>query len=181
MINLIPVKAKKDLLIEYWTRVVSAWLILWSFALFASAGIILPAYVLISEKVDVYSLSADQASQKVSEYKDVSLSLTQASQQAKIVLDEGSLSVFSDYISLLEDIQGNDVVLNEIHINRDEVLITPVSISGVANNRQSLASFRDRLLAEESIIDVDLPISNLAGDKDIVFNIMVTLDNKTEI
>lgn len=177
MINLIPPKSKKSLLTEYWFRVSSVWLSLWAFALFASAGIMLPVYVLTGEKVEVYATSAEEASLKVAGFEDVSTSLIQASKQARVIMDESELPVFSDYISLFEGLQGADVQLNQIVLGRDEAGLTPASLVGIANNRQSLASFRDRILAEKQVSEVDLPISNLAGDKDIKFSIMVTMLN----
>lgn len=181
MINLIPPKAKKSLLVEYWVRVSSVWLIVWAVALFASAAIILPAYVLIGERVEVYSFSSAESSQKVGEYEDVSTSLQQASQRAKIIVDESNLPVFSDYIALFESLQGQGVSLNKIVVSRHEGGLAPAVLAGSANNRQALAFFRDRLLDQPLVISVDLPISNLAEDKDIKFNIIVTLDNEIKI
>ena len=57
----------------------------------------------------------------------------------------------------------------------------PVNITGTATDRQSLASFRDRMLAHPLISEVNLPISNLATDKDIQFSITVTMTNQTDV
>ena len=177
MINLIPSSARRSLLIEYWVRVLSTWLILWSVSLFASALILYPAYVLIGSQVAVYETSAKEASQKVASYENVSMSLVQASVQAKAIMDELSIPVFSDYIELFEGLQGTGIQINKIGLSRVDNGIAPVLLVGIADNRQSLASFRDRLLAEEQVVSVDLPISNLARDKDIQFSITVTLKN----
>jgi len=181
MINLIPQKEKRSILVEYWVRVVTVWLTLWAVALFVSAGILLPAYVLIGSQVSVYETSAAQASQKVATYENVSESLTRASQQAKVVIDELYVPVFSDYISLFEGLQGEGVEISKIKLNRDENGIAPVSLVGIASDRRTLASFRDRLLADEHITSVDLPISNLARDVDINFTITVTLANNDNV
>lgn len=177
MINLIPPSAKKSLLIEYWVRVASTWLILWSIALLASAAILLPAYVLIGTQVSVYKNSAQEATEKVAGYEDVSRGLVRASQQARVLVDEDSLPVLSEYMTLFEELQGADVQLNQIAISRKEAGFNPITLSGVASDRQALASFRDRLLSKEEITKVDLPISNLARDKDIQFTITVNLEN----
>ena len=42
MINLIPPSAKKSIKIEYWVRVLSVWLLIWSLVLVASVGILWP-------------------------------------------------------------------------------------------------------------------------------------------
>lgn len=177
MINLIPSVAKRSLLIEYWVRVISAWLILWSISLFVSTLMLYPAYVLISSQVSVYEASAREASQKVASYENVSVSLVRSSQQARSIMDELSIPVFSENITLFEGLQGTGIQLSKLGLSRNDDGIAPVFLVGVADDRQSLASFRDRLLAEEQVTAVDLPIANLARDKDIQFTITVTLKN----
>lgn len=177
MINLIPPSAKRSLLIEYWVRVMSSWLIIWSVALFASASILYPAYVLIGSQVSANEVSADEASEKVASFENVSTSLERASLQARAIVNQLSTPVFSEYIKLFESLQGTGIQLKKIELSREDAGVAPVTLVGVANNRQSLASFRDRLLAEEEVVSVDLPISNLASDKDIQFTITVTLNN----
>ena len=71
--------------------------------------------------------------------------------------------------------------MSKIQLNRDNKEIAPVSLTGIARDRKTLASFRDRLLAEEQIVSVDLPISNLASDSDIQFIITVVLSNKDSV
>jgi hypothetical protein len=177
MINLIPPSAKRSLLLEYWIRVISVWLIIWSVALLVGICLLYPSYVLITHRVTVFETSADEASQKIATYESVSKSLTQASVEAKIIINESSSPHFSEFVSLFENLQGTGVEINKISLNRDDTGIAPIQLSGEADNRQALASFRDKLLAEKSIKTVDLPISNLASDKDIKFNITVTINN----
>ena len=177
MINLIPPQAKKKLKAEYWVRVFSVWLMLWSAALLVGAGILLPAYVLIDSQVTVYEASAAEASLKVASYENVSTSLVQASQQAKIINDAALLPVFSEYIDLFSSLENKDVQITDISFSNTEVGIAPMVMSGMASDRHSLALFRDRLLADDRIVSVDLPISNLASDKDIKFNITVNVNN----
>lgn len=175
MINLIPPSAKKSTLIEYWMRVVTAWFILFSIVLIAGAGILLPTYVLISSQVGVYEESAAAASEKVANYENVSEQLVQASQQAKLIVDEMTLPVFSGYIDMFEQLQGEGIQIESIEMSRDGLAISPIIIDGTASDRQTLASFRERLLEKEEIILVDLPISNLAKDSNIQFSLTVTL------
>ncbi len=180
MINLIPAAAKKSLRLEYWVRVFSVWMIAWSIALVISACILFPAYVLIQSQVQVYRDSALAAKEKVVDYENVSVDLVGASQQAKFSLDEGRLFLFSEYVNLFENLQGEGVLLTDLSIDRSVSSEQFVSLQGVAVDRKSLAAFRDRLLEREEIGAVDLPISNLARDSDITFNITVTLKSGNE-
>ena len=177
MINLIPKQAKKRLVVEYWARVFSTWGILWSVALLVGASVIFPTFILITSQVEVYETSAAEALAKVANFENVSVSLVEANQQARLILDEQKLPVFSDYIALVKSLQGDDIQISSIGLSRKNDSLEPISLSGVATDRQALASFRDRLLADEQVSSVDLPISNLAQDKNISFSITVTLHN----
>lgn len=175
MINLIPPKAKKSLAIEYWMRVVSVWMILWAITLVAAICILLPAYVLISSQVEVYATSAAEASQKVASYENVSVALVRASQEARAVMDESEVVRFSEYVSLFRSLEGDTVQISEIDLERAVNGFAPARLSGVAVDRQALASFRDRLQAQDVVESVELPISNLAQDKDIPFSLLVEI------
>lgn len=181
MINLIPPTAKKEIIVEYWIRVVSVWLVLWAFALFAAVAISLPPYVLISSQVKEHEASAVEASQKVADYQNVSAALIEASQQAKIVIDEEKLPRFSEYVLMLQELQGEGIEINTVSLKRESTGIVPIVVGGIAADRQALTSFRDRLLADDAVADVELPISNLARDKEIVFNLKVKLVNPDNV
>jgi hypothetical protein len=181
MINLIPPGAKKKLLLEYWSRVISSWLILWSLILFLSSLLLLPVYVLLDAKVTVFTESAEQASSKVEQFRDTSDSLLRASQQARFIVDEDRRPKLSSYITLLQNLESNQIQISNISMSRGEVGLNPIRISGLASNRQSLANFRDELVAIEGVSEVELPISNLARDSDIPFNLSIIIDNQTEL
>jgi len=178
MINLIPPAARRGVLVEYWIRVVSVWCILISISLFTTASLLLPAYVFVNSQVKVHQQSAEIALQKVADYDAVSVSLIQASQRARKIMDEENLFQISEYVDLFEQLQSDDILVSNIKIGRVKEGVSSIVVGGIANNRQTLASFRDRLLADTRIEKVDLPISNLARDKDISFTITVTLSNQ---
>jgi hypothetical protein len=175
MINLIPPQAKKSLGFEYWIRVASVWLYLWAFAVFAAGCLMFPSYVLIGSQVDAYSASAEDASEMVENYEVVSNTLVRASQEARAVVDESRFQRFSDVMALIRELQGEAVQLSSMSLGRNDTAVNPVRLSGMASNREALDSFRDRLLAQPEVDRVDLPISNLANNRDIQFTITVTL------
>lgn len=181
MINLLPPAAKKGILIEYWVRVISVWLILWSLALLAAASLSFPAYVFTATQIKLHQDSATQAMKQVTDYEQTSVALTRASQQARIIVDGQQVDRFSKYVFLLEQLQGTDVQVSTIALERVEDGMAPITVGGTARDRQALASFRDRLLTNEAVVSVDLPISNLAKDKDIQFTISVTLRKSDQV
>lgn len=175
MINLLPKTAKRSLVFEYWIRVVSVWLIVWAVVLFISTAIMLPTYVLIHSQVSVYEESANTALEKVAVYENVSVVLMQASQEAKMILDEAASPKLSYYVDRINGLQDTDITINDMVISRDGATITPIALQGIATDRQALAAFRDRLQADPLVQEVNLPISNLAQDKDIMFSMTITV------
>jgi hypothetical protein len=181
MINLIPQSAKNNIVTEYWVRVVSTWLLLWAFALVCGTAIIFPAYTVVSSQVDVYQESAELASAKVADYESANVALVRSSQQAREVVQQAEVKSVSSYIELFSSLQSADIIITRINLTHEGAEVLPVDIVGSASNRQALASFRDRLLADPLISEVDLPISNLATDVNIKFSITVTMNNQTDV
>lgn len=138
---------------------------------------LIPAYVLIDSQIDVYSASVELASQKITNYESVSGDLIQSSKQAGLIIEGVKQMSVSQYLELFDELQDSKINLSEISISKTDKGIEPVLLIGEASDRQALAAFRDRLLATPQVSAVDLPISNLAKDKDIQFSITVTIDN----
>jgi uncharacterized SAM-dependent methyltransferase len=179
MINLIPPQAKKGVVREYWTRVVSVWFYSWAAALLGGVLIMLPAYVLIKSQVSVYEESAKNASEKVANFEDVSKGLTNSNQQADKLLSGFKQSQVSQRLQTLRSLEVNGIVLSEIFVSRIDEAYEPIKLTGSAEDRQALATFRDRLLALPDVASVDLPISNLAKDRDIQFSLTVVIKKNT--
>jgi hypothetical protein len=138
-----------------------------------------PAYVLINSQVAVYQESARTASEKVATFEDVSKNLTISSQQAGKLVTGFRQSLISDKVSTLRTLEKPGVLISEIVVDRVDEAYSPIHVTGTAENRQALAAFRDRLLAQPEVASVDLPISNLAKDRDIQFTLSVVLKKKT--
>ncbi len=178
MVNLIPPTAKKGVIVEYWIRVATVWAWLASAAAVLIAVVMLPVYVLVDAQIAAYIESADIASQKIASFESVSEELSLATQQAQLVVASSRDTQLSEIIYMFDSLEGSGISLSQVTVDRLPTGIPPVQLSGNAIDRQSLADFRDRLLAEDRIETVDFPISNLAKDRDISFTITVTLSKQ---
>lgn len=175
MINLIPADAKKHLVREYWLRSVTVWFSLWTFALALGVFVLVPSYVLINLQVKAYSDSAQTADEKNANFESVGKDLEKASKAASALGAHFSDLQMTDYIKRLHDFEASDISITQISIERAEGGVAPIKITGTAEDRQSLAAFRSRMLEDETIETVDLPISNLAKDRQIPFELTVTM------
>ena len=177
MTNLLPPTAKKQIVFQYWIRVFSVWVILWSVCLMISAALLWPTYILIVGSSAAYAGSVDDASERTAEYESISLSLSQATKQAETIISKERQTKLSAIFTDIEDASGQGVVLSGVTVNRNTSEIDPVKVQGVATNRQSLAEFKNRLETIPYVAGVDLPIENLAENQDIIFTISVTINN----
>jgi hypothetical protein len=181
MINLIPPVVRKAIITEYWVRAVSVWLFIASAICIAVILFALPVYVLLSSQVEVYAMSATEASQRAAEYDLSAGALVKANVMAQKIFELREVEHLSEIIKLLESLQNTNISLDSFALDRSNGKLNPVRITGEAATRQALASFRDVLLDQENISEVILPISNLTKDKDIKFSISVILKGSEQV
>lgn len=179
MVNLIPHVAKKSIAKEYWVRVFSIWLFLITIAFLVTTSLLIPTYVLIQGQVNAYRTEAEEIIVKADAYNLSSASLIKASQQATELIKIDAETPFSNIITVLSDLPKNGVEIISYEFTREASLIGPITLEGTATTRQSLADFRETLLEHPQIEKIELPISNLALDRDISFSVTITLKQST--
>ncbi len=179
MINLIPPAAYKQIVREYWARVVTVGFFLVGSAFAVASITLFPPYFLISIQMHVVENVVSESSEKIASYDTSEKELAVASQYAQL-LNSGESTSFTQYQDIIERIAGTGVVISSLTFNRNSVLNTgAISVGGVAKNRQVLATFRDELEAQDDFGQVDLPISNLIKDQQIPFMIQIVISSST--
>jgi hypothetical protein len=174
MINLVPAVVRKVIIKEYWVRVLSVFLLLSVLLSVLCILFALPVYVLISAQVDAYGASASAAAVRVAEFDISTGVLTKANVHAQKIIEQKAAAEFSGVLTQLEELAGGEVVLRGYEFTRKDGVLSPAVVVGSAATRQALADFHAALKAEPTIEKVDLPISNLAKEKDIEFTMTVT-------
>ncbi len=175
MINLIPQSAKTSITREYWVRVINVWILSFSGVFVIISILLIPVYILINSQTAVYAKDAEVALVEVNKFDLSSASLIKSGQQAKLLLNLKNEIRFTNLVSLLESTQNPSVAITRFDFTKVDAELNPISITGTALTRQSLADFREALLNHPDIETVLLPISNLALDRDIIFNVTITM------
>jgi len=176
MINLIPPAAKKKIVIEYWTRVLTVWLATAAAVLMIASVFLLPSYVLLHTQIAIYAEGSEQRLVEVTEYNTSVAELISASNQARLWLDQKNYTDLLPVINLIENIANPSIRLESYHLERSDTnQLEPIIITGRASTREALADFRESLLSHADIETAVLPLSNLVRDRDISFSITVTL------
>lgn len=180
MINLIPPKAKKIVIREYWSRVAAVWMLMLSFALLIMSLLSLPTYVLIRSLEDAMASQIDYAKAEEGSYKESERVIRDTNAFVNHLRGGEEDIAFSIFIEELDKISSENITLTQFGFARENGELKQISLTGHANTRVGLSNFRDELAAHELFASVDLPISNLAKDKDITFSMKLLLEERME-
>lgn len=173
MINLLPPKGKKAVKLEYYLRVATTYLFLLSATTIVVGTLFVPTMFYIWFQMDIYrsELSTDEAATKLEMVEE---EFTLANDVSDLLLEDESYRGFKEVYDNIFALTGEGVEVNNISATKNKGVIKTVSVSGKADDRNSLIAFRDRLNGHEYFDEAKLPISDLAQNKMIQFSIEVT-------
>ena len=182
MINLIPPHARRRVITEYWVRVLAVWLLLLGSALLIIAILNLPVYVLLNNQKDAYLAQSEKAMTLSIDLDATEATINRTNEIARLLAQGESEVPFTEYIVRLEELTNESVVLTDITLTRDtSEAVKEIQLTGLAETRQSLANFRNDIEADQFFDAVELPISNLAKDEDILFSVKITPANPADV
>ncbi len=181
MINLIPPQARKYVQAEYWIRVVTVYLILLSVSFGTIAVLLIPAYALIAFQLKVYEAQYIETEAQNASYANLENTVILANETAQQILKKAPEPSFSTITEELWATADASIQLGSIIMERNPKTqnIEQVQIVGQASTRESLARFRNALEAQDRFASAELPLSNLAKDKDVPFTITAVI-NRSE-
>ncbi len=144
-----------------------------------SLVLLLSSYLLsrVREKGTVLRLEASKAVvNKNTPGEDLATVILTARTNADILdVSRKNVSVY-DLFRVFED-KNSAIRIDDLFYTargKDEIKIT---VRGTARDRESLIEFEKKLESQKSFSSVDLPISNLAKEKDIDFTIGIVMKN----
>lgn len=174
MANLIPPEAKQALKIEYWARVATVWFVLIGFGFVVSIVLKVPTFVLLQNQLTVYSGIYDNAKETVAEFDSAEQKITEANKLASVLTEAVVSDSATALTEALEAIAGEKILIKSFAYKFSDGKVSTITVTGLAPTRLSLANFRDNLESNALFSEANLPISNLAKDVDIAFNIDIT-------
>lgn len=174
MINLIPPSAEKQVQREYWVRVASIWMILFGFAFAIVALLNVPVYILVRSQLDSFLQEYKEATDMTDTFIASEVAIANANEIVRLLAKEDPVEPFSRILKEIEGLRGASITILDFTISRTENVLDPIVVSGVANSRLELSEFRDAIEESEFFASAQLPLSNLAKDKDIPFTITIT-------
>ena len=179
MINLLSPIEKKKILKEYHLRltiVVMVFVILIqvSFLIF-----LFPSWLVSFYKEKDFSSQSDELNKSLSTLDISSTTSFIKSFNTKIGIINDSLE-YPKFVPILDDVLAKKtgaIRITGMYYTVNSINSGTLTLEGIGDTRESLVSFSDSLKTIGYFKKVDLPISNLAKDKNIDFTISINIEN----
>lgn len=173
MANLLPPFARKQLIREYWVRVLTLTLFMLAVVLLAIAIMLLPTYRTLSTQVAAMQDSLEDAEV---EQARITASLTELQTTNRLLSylrDVPATPSFTHYYYELQAIAGPGILITSINIQTNERVVSAVDMVAIASTRQGLIDFLDDLQRHPEFGRVAVPIENLAQSENIEFSVRI--------
>lgn len=171
MTNLLPKQNKNIIRREYHMRLLAVALIMFSIVIFIASFLLVPSYFVtyLKSTSGKDQINVIENVVALHEKDDVNKILLETKQKLNIV----SLEKASNLVEVIETVL--DEKTGVISVNSFFFSEGVVGINGVADSRDDLVLFVDRLEKSTLFINVDLPISDLAASRDIEFSFKMNI------
>ncbi len=172
-INLLPKKEQKKIRAEYIIRrrIILAEIVM--SIIVTSIVMIIPLHLLNSQLQKEVVLHNEQDTENVknNEIKDAVSALN-----TKIdTLQQDAPQSMYDVISDIAELSGPNIHIRGFNFSIQDNFEQRLLLSGNADDRDSLLTFKQNLETETYVSSVDLPVSNFAQNTDISFSITIIL------
>jgi hypothetical protein len=134
-------------------------------------------YVLVQSQLEAYVNEYAQAAVESEELASAKATVEATNAIAQRLSAANNTTPFSTVLQELEGLSGTDVVITQTMLSRKEGALDAITVTGVARSRTALTTFHSAIIAHELFKQADLPLSNLAQDKDIIFTITIVPEN----
>ncbi len=178
MANLIPPNARKKVKLEYWARVVSVWLVMLGLACLVVTALHVPVYKLVGDQNEVFNAWHEEVDADNKQFKESVKVINNTNEISRLLSSDAEQILFTEVIDEVDSLINEDVVVESYRMERSGGKVTNFVVSGESTTRFGLADFRKALENSDMFETAALPLSNLAKDADIPFDISVSLTNK---
>lgn len=179
MLNLLPKNYKENVRGEYLRRLSIVVLIGLTLTDIFFLVAISPAYISISMRKKIVE-EANSSIKNSTNTKDREMILSNIKDLKSRLDTAGAISgdIPSEFIDKALQLKGSGIYIQNISYTKKEGRQREVILAGVAASRLSLIDFSKRIKLSDWTLSSDIPLSNLASDKNINFS--VSLISKKE-
>ncbi|MFZ2522055.1 MAG: PilN domain-containing protein [Minisyncoccia bacterium] len=177
MFNLLPDSIKQEVQVEYQLRRTTVVLVFLIVIQISTLIFLFPSWILSNtkqsglllqlEKIEVSSLSSDAV--KIQE------KIKSINNELNLLNTSLEYPKFSTIVDKIISKKSSSIKLNSFSYSGGKTWV--ITIKGIALTRESLVSFVDSLKSDSQFKSVDLPVSNLAKNKNIDFSVILNISN----
>jgi Tfp pilus assembly protein PilN len=176
MINLLPEREKHELLKEYRLRVVVIVLVAACVLVAVSLLLLVPAYVLSNYQQQISRSRIATANQAaVDKHAELIKQIQQVKQTIGVLQTPAKTIVPTDALNVVLRNKSAGISLTSLEYSATDF---SVALGGIAKTREDLARFSTAIKADSQVESVDFPISSLAKDTNLSFNVSIKLKHQ---
>jgi hypothetical protein len=170
MSNLLLEDEKKSMRRDYLVRLLATLLFLLSLSLLIGSVLLLPSFFLVESKKQTLLKETSLEGLKVSLALNPREVIADAERKIELLADVGNRERVGALLASLLKEKSAGIMLSSITYMREKDVGSFV-VGGVALSRSALVDFSNKLERNSRFTDVQLPVSNLASNRDILFSI----------
>lgn len=187
MANLLPQNEKKKIRREYAFRRVNVLLAVIFASIIIAIIMLFPSYIITS--IHTSEMNMEKSSDISIEREEIESAVENTQQQLKALdpeklVNESFVEITKEIISSADSsIEITNITYEKTLEKKSEEKTEEVlrsQISGIASNRSVLVNFKRKLEQSKMFSKVELPVSNLAQDVDISFNLDLVISKEDE-
>ncbi|HJN62990.1 MAG TPA: hypothetical protein QGH03_02045 [Candidatus Paceibacterota bacterium] len=176
MSNLLPSKEKSNVKKKYLVRLLGVILVFSLITILLALAFSVPSYFLLKSRITLSKERIDFLESYVEKRKEFGVTSLLLSTNEKIdILSLPETSKLSESIQSVLEQKTGLVKITEFVLRITDGKRS-IFVGGEARNRDSLISFSKSLEKAGDFINVDLPVSNLAKNRNISFNLEIELE-----
>lgn len=178
MFNLLPENLRNRIKKEYRFRLAIVVLLFIILSQISFIIFLFPSWLISFYKEKDFMVKSDEISKTISALDVASTTSFIRTLNEKLLNISDAMEyplIIPIYNSILS-VRSSSIRLGSMYYTATDSNSAVVTISGISDKRDSLVSFTESLRKIESFSSVDLPISNLAKDKNIDFTISINIE-----
>jgi len=173
MINLLPKTGEVHVKGLYRYSFLALFSLLLGLVALAAVCMLVPSYVLLKSQIRAYEATSLAIKEEQADVVALTAEIKAANQLSSEIAQYHNELNFNETIDLIRSIAGVRVSIDSISYEAVVGESPQFVVSGTALTRNDLTSFSARLTEDEQFEKADVPIENLAGDRDVSFTIIV--------
>jgi len=177
MINLIPPEGHKVVSREYWVGVLSVWAFLISGVCIVIAVLLAPLYVLIHSQLVALSAEVRKEGEADISFKEAEKTVIETNKIVSQLHITSSRTNPTEVLTAVTEAADQAIILNKFSVTETDDVISSVQVTGSATSREALTDFKSALERSALFTSAEVPISDLARESDLPFDITVTLSD----